>query len=339
MGAATGDKDQIPGGNQAGGGGGGGGTTGDGDGEGKGMGEQEEKEEEEEEKYEEEKGEPCTDVDVEGLTGTCGGAYKFDLKCIKPKDEALYFSHEFEEDEKDEVGDKDYFYYLAFNGLPEEPFGYCTLGEDEKSGNSVVQASKNGHHCYVLGPKTSATWSYNDETVGLELLVVTYKTAEKFVEVHIFCDRSADEPIYSVRGEEEEWENHYDLELRTKWVCKEFAGKSCDADTSEEENKEEKEKEEEEKYEEEKGEKCTGVDTNAQTGMCKGVNFDLSCVQPSGALPYFTREFEEGEDEAGGGQDYYYYLSFSGKSLLLIVRVAMMDWASMLVDCVHSMLF
>jgi len=31
-----------------------------------------------------------------------------------------------------------------------------------------------------------------------------------------------------VRGEEEDWQNHYDLELRTKWACKKFAGsKTC----------------------------------------------------------------------------------------------------------------
>ena len=63
------------------------------------------------------------------------------MKCITPKDDAAYFSHEFEEDEKDESGDKDYLYYLAFNGLPEEPFGKCSLGDDEKVGNAVVQVS------------------------------------------------------------------------------------------------------------------------------------------------------------------------------------------------------
>ena len=320
----------------AGVGGGGAGQTGDGDGEGNGMGDGDggqaggagegdgdgngvanpESEEEKEEKYEEEKGEPCQDVDVDGLTGTCNGN-AFNLKCITPKDEQPYFTHEFEEDEKDGAGDQDYFYYLSFTGLPEESFGQCkSLGDDEKAGNAVVQASKNGHHCYVLGPKSSATWSYNDETEGLQFLVVTYQTAEKFVEVHIYCDENADEPMYSVRGEEEEWENHYDLELRSKWVCKEFAGKACDADTDggheSDDEKTEKEKEEEEKYEEEKGAKCTGIDANALTGTCKGIEFDLSCIVPKDEQLYFSREFEEDEKDGAGDQDYFYYLSFTG---------------------------
>ena len=107
----------------------------------------------------------------------------------------------------------------------------------------MVQASKNGHHCFVLGKRASAEWYYNDDVPQHELLVVNYRTSTRFVEIHIFCDEEADEPKYSVRGEEEEWENHYDLELRTKWACKKFAGtKTCGANSGELAGKKEKKK-------------------------------------------------------------------------------------------------
>lgn len=170
----------------------------------------------------------CTNVNNTDLTGDCqdsnGNMIIFDLSCIQPA-AGQYFGGELHDDDDQ----SDYFYYMSFFGLPTSRYGQCKLPDDLTAGNTVTQAAKDGSACYVLGMQDTGTWAYQDVIGGSSLQIqYTNSRDSKSVQINIICDETAETPIFTPTGEDPNQPNDYNLEINSKWVCRDFAGtKKC----------------------------------------------------------------------------------------------------------------
>jgi len=175
----------------------------------------------------------CTEVDNVAQKAKCqsqdGNSYTFDLSCIVPPS-GLGGDPYFSDVPQD---GSDYVYYFNFGGLPSTSFGRCTLPTDQAAGNVAAQATSDGALCYALGQQNTGGWSINTNLGSVtEYLKITYNAFGRNMELDVYCDPTAETPLYEPIGEDVN-QGLYVFHITSKWACKENtnAAASCSGAT------------------------------------------------------------------------------------------------------------
>lgn len=171
----------------------------------------------------------CYDVNNMAQQATCqstdGNSYRFDLSCVEPPSNELYFAGK-------SIDGQDYWYYFNFQspGLPNSQFAQCQSPDFPWTSSDTIvaaQASGDGQFCYGLADQYSGTWELISNIGSSEFLRVSFNHDGRNLEVDMICDPTATTPAYEPQGENTD-RNVYEITIQTKWACKQFAdGKSC----------------------------------------------------------------------------------------------------------------